>query len=65
LQSASLREQVAGELRIPVQTVSIGSLMIDGQAYLIATWPREVDASGSVLPDLARQLDGELLESID
>lgn len=62
LQSASLREQVAGELRIPVQTVSIGTLTIDSQAYLIATWPSDADASGSVLADLAEQLDGELLE---
>jgi hypothetical protein len=62
LQSARLREQVAGELRIPVPTVSIGTLTIDGQAYLIATWPSDAYASGFVLADLAEQLDGELLE---
>jgi hypothetical protein len=40
----------------------MGTLTIDGQAYLIASWPSDTDASGSVLGDLAEQLDGELLE---
>jgi hypothetical protein len=62
LRSASLRQRVATELRIPAQTVSIGNLMIDGQAYVVATWPSADDARGSVLGDLAEQLDGELLD---
>jgi hypothetical protein len=61
LRSSSLREQVAGELRITTQTVSVGTLTIDGQPYLIATWPKAADARGSFLATLAERLDGELL----
>lgn len=62
LRSSSLREQVAGELRITAQTVSMGTLTIDGQPYLIATWPKAAEARGSYLATLAERLDGELLE---
>jgi hypothetical protein len=62
LGTANLRERVAGELRIPARTVSMGSLTIDGQAYVIATWPSAAVARGSDLAELAEQLDGELLD---
>jgi hypothetical protein len=60
--SANLRGQVAAELRIPAKTVSIDGLTIDGQAYVIATWPSAADSRGSDLAELAEQLDGELLD---
>lgn len=62
LGSAKLRDQVAGELQISAGTVSLGSLTIDGQAYVIATWPIAAEARGSALADLAEKLDGELLD---
>jgi hypothetical protein len=37
-------------------------LTIDGQAYVIATWPGVADARGAALADLAEELDGELLD---
>jgi len=40
----------------------MGPLTIDGQAYVIATWPRAADARGSNLAELAEHLDGELLD---
>jgi excisionase family DNA binding protein len=60
--STNLRGQVAAELRIPTTTVSIDGLTIDGQAYVIATWPGLADSRGSALADLAEELDGELLD---
>jgi len=62
LGSANLREQVAGGLRIPTADVSMDALTIDGQAYVIAMWPRAADARGSNLAELAEHLDGELLD---
>lgn len=59
---ANLREQVADELRIPAKTVAMDMLTIDGQAYVIATWPSAADTRGSALAELAEQLDGELLD---
>jgi hypothetical protein len=53
---------VAGELQIPATTVSLDGLTIDGQAYVIATWPIGADPRGSALADLAETLDGELLD---
>jgi hypothetical protein len=43
-------------------TVSLDRLTIDGQAYVIATWPIAADARGSALAELAEKLDGELLD---
>jgi hypothetical protein len=40
----------------------MGALSIDGQAYVIATWPHAADARGSNLAELAEHLDGELLD---
>jgi hypothetical protein len=40
----------------------MGSLTIDGEAYVIATWPRAADVRGSDLAELAEHLDGELLD---
>jgi hypothetical protein len=60
--STNLRGLVAAELRIPARTVSIDGLTIDGQAYVIATWPGVADARGGALADLAEELDGELLD---
>jgi hypothetical protein len=62
LGSANLRDQVAGGLQIPGRTVSLDMLTIDGQAYVIATWPIAADARGSALAELAEELDGELLD---
>ena len=60
--SANLQHQVAGQLRIPVKTVSMSGLTIDGQPYVIATWPSAADSRGSDLAGIAEQLDGELLD---
>jgi hypothetical protein len=60
--SANLQEQVARQLRIPVKAISISTLMIDGQPYLIAAWPGPADARASALAELTEQLDGELLD---
>jgi hypothetical protein len=60
--TANLRDQVAAELQIPAETVSTGGMTIDGQAYLIATWPSAADARGSAIAELAELLDGELLD---
>jgi hypothetical protein len=62
LGSANLRDQVAGELQIPGRTVSVDRLAMDGQAYVIATWPIAANARGSALAELAEELDGELLD---
>jgi hypothetical protein len=62
LRASGLRERVADELRIAAQTVSVRALTIDGQPYLIATWPSAADGRGSFLATLADQLDGELLD---
>ena len=62
LGSANLRDQVAAELRIPANSVSMGRLTIDSQPYVIATWPSAADANGAALAGLADQLEGELLE---
>jgi hypothetical protein len=40
----------------------MGRLTIDGEAYVIASWPSASDGRGSALADLAEQLDGELLD---
>jgi hypothetical protein len=40
----------------------MGSLTIDGQAYVIATWPSGAIARGSDLAELAERLNGELLD---
>jgi hypothetical protein len=40
----------------------MGRLTIDGQAYVIATWPSVADARGSALAELAERLNGELLD---
>jgi hypothetical protein len=61
-ETANLREQVARQLRIPMKAVSISTLTIDGQPYLIATWPGPADARASALAELLEQLDGELLD---
>jgi hypothetical protein len=61
-ESAHLRGEVAAELQIPERAVSIDGLTIDGQAYVIATWPSAADTRGSALAELADQLDGELLD---
>jgi hypothetical protein len=62
MRSSTLRKQVAGGLRIPAHDVSMDTLTIDGEAYVIATWPSAADARGSMLAELAEQLDGELLD---
>jgi hypothetical protein len=62
MRASRLRERVADELRITTQTVAVSTLTIDGQPYLIATWPSANDARGSSLATLADQLDGELLD---
>ena len=62
LGAANLRDQVAGELQIPTTAVSLDRLTIDGQAYVIATWPIAADARGSALAELAEKMDGELLD---
>jgi hypothetical protein len=62
LGSANLQGQVAQGLRIPATTVALDALTIDGQPYVIATWPSAADARGSALADLAEELDGELLD---
>jgi hypothetical protein len=57
-----LKHEVADRLRRPEQNVSVSMLMIDGQEYVIATWP---DADGgratAAVADLAEELGGELL----
>jgi hypothetical protein len=62
LRDSSLRKQVASGLRIAAETVSMGPMTIDGQTYVIATWPSDADVRGSQLAELADQLDGELLD---
>lgn len=62
VESANLRGQVARELRIPSEAVSMGQLTIDDQPYVIVTWPSVDDARGSALADLAERLGGELLD---
>jgi hypothetical protein len=60
--SVDLNEEVAHRLQRPEQTVSISRLTIDGQEYVVATWP---DADGgkatAAVAELAEELGGELL----
>jgi hypothetical protein len=60
--SVDLRDEVAHRLQRPEQAVSVSTLMIDGQEYVVATWP---DSDGGTAPaavaDLAEELGGELL----
>jgi hypothetical protein len=60
--SVDLKHEVAHRLQRPERTVSVSTLMIDGQEYVIATWP---DADGGMataaVADLAEELGGELL----
>lgn len=62
LRDSSLGKQVAAELRIAAETVSTRTMTIDGQSYIIATWPSATDVRGSELVELADELDGELLD---
>jgi excisionase family DNA binding protein len=60
--SADLGEEVARRLQRPAKAVSINKLMIDGQEYVIATWP-DADEGGATpaVAELAEELGGELL----
>ena len=62
LRDSSLRKQVAAELQIAAETISTRTMTIDGQSYIVATWPSAIDVRGSDLAELADQLDGELLD---
>jgi hypothetical protein len=60
--SVDLRHEVARRLQRPEQTVSVSTLMIDGQEYEIATWPNaDGGTATAAVADLAEELSGELL----
>jgi hypothetical protein len=60
--SVDLREEVAHRLQQPQGTVSMNTLMIDGQEYVIATWPvADGGTATSAVAELAEELGGELL----
>lgn len=60
--SVDLGNEVARRLQRPVKAVSLNKLMIDGQEYVIATWP-DADGGGATpaVAELADELGGELL----
>lgn len=62
LGSVDLRQEVAHRLQRPEQTVSVSTLVIDGQEYAIATWPEAIGGRATAaVADLAEELGGELL----
>jgi hypothetical protein len=60
--SIDLGVEVARRLQRPANAVSMSRLMIDGQEYVIATWP-DADGGGATpaVAELAEELGGELL----
>jgi hypothetical protein len=57
-----LEQEVARRLQRPVKSISTSKLMIDGQEYLIATWPdADRGDATSAVAKLAEELGGELL----
>jgi hypothetical protein len=60
--AVDLGKEVARRLQRPARAVSLSRLMIDGQEYVIATWP-DADGGGATpaVAELAEELGGELL----